>query len=121
MTTRGAFDIVGPNYSLRSASRYQPPQHPRRHRHLLHPHAELARDDGRVDEAAAVVADPVAVDAHLERVGIDLGEGDVGAARVRDVGWLEVVRDLEPGRHAARGRGDRGGGREAAQLYKTLG
>src|SRR5262249_24263657 len=53
---------------------------------------------GRIDEPAAVVAHPVADDAHARRLAIDLDHGHVGAARIRDVRRLEEMRGLEPGR-----------------------
>ena len=67
------------------------------------------------------MAHPVAEQTDLHRLGIDLGERDVGAARIGNVGRLEEMRRLEPRRHAVRGGGHRGYGGDAPQLDPTLG
>ena len=67
------------------------------------------------------MAHPVAAQAHVHRLRIDLRERDVGAARMDDVGRLEEMRGLEPRRHAVRGGGHRGYGGDAPQLDPTLG
>ena len=74
---------------------------------------DLSLHDRGVDEPAAVVAHPVAEQTDLHRLGIDLGERDVGAARIGNVGRLEEMRRLEPRRHAVRSGGHRGHGGDA--------
>src|SRR5262249_59879596 len=48
-------------------------------------------------------------------------ERDVGAAGIRDVGRLEIVRRLEAGRQAAGGRGHGGRGCKTAEIDRTRG
>jgi hypothetical protein len=81
---------------------------------------KLALDDHRIDQAA-VVADPVAENPHATRLRIYLRKHHVGPAGIRDFGRLEVVRRLQPGRHAARGRRNGGRGRQPTQRDRTRG
>src|SRR5262249_61140452 len=69
----------------------------------------------------AGLGDPVDETARATGRGIALGERDVGAAGIRDVGRLEIVRRLEAGRQAAGGRGHGGRGCKTAEIDRTRG
>ena len=61
---------------------------------LGHTAADLAFDDGRVDDSPAVLDHEVAEDLDLPRVDVDLDEAQVGAARPPAAGDAFAGEDL---------------------------
>ena len=78
---------------------------------LRHAANDLALDDQRIDQRSGIAHDGVLEDFDLERVAIDLDDGDVQPAGESRAGRQEVVRGLQPGRHAIWQRPARRGGR----------
>src|SRR5688500_20263360 len=63
---------------------------------------DLAFDDHRIDDVAAIVDGHKSPHFDFTRAFVDIDNADVTAERIREVWWIVVVDRFEPGFHGRR-------------------